>query len=198
MRKNIFAITLAGIMTFSGASAVMAISAPVPVQTLKAVSQTEALSETEEIPKSGNLSETETEAYGLFDADIVDDTTILTPYYSITLPKSWADSFKAKTVSNTTGMWLELFLDDERNTMAGNLFDLCLVEDDSYKIIADHELIGDLEDQQGNRYHVVVSYPTDIQCSREIKDVYKEMCSDIETILDTLTPAEGFEYIKAE
>ena len=126
------------------------------------------------------------------------EVKIVTPYYSITTPADWAGAFTIKTVDNTTGKWVELFCNPENGGYAGHLFSILLDSTDHYEIIADHDLVGELEDAEGTVYHVVAVYPTDVQYDKENRDSYMAMSDQAGAILDTIEAAEGCTYTAAQ
>ena len=75
-----------------------------------------------------------------------------------------------------------------------HLFSILLTDKEDYKMIADHDLIGELTVPDGTIYYVVVSYPTDVQFSREEADSYLEMAREAENILNSIQAAEGCTY----
>ena len=180
MKKHMLAIAMTGIMAVSGASALMADDFPKP--------------EEGSVPASEAVTETETEEEDPFPVDIVDEVEIITPYYSITLPDSWAEAYAIATVSNETGMWLKLLYNRDGADYRGHLFSILMTDREDYKIIADHDLLGELKDSAGNEYHVVAVFPTDVQYSREDMDSYTEMYHDADVILDSITAADGCIY----
>lgn len=131
-----------------------------------------------------------------FPVEIKDDGRITTPYYSITLPACWEGHYTVKTVSNETGMWLEFFYDDHRGYSSGHLFSILLTDKEDYRDIADNELTGELENEEGIRYHIVVSYPTDVQYSRENRIDYMALSNDSDMILDTIEAADGWNALE--
>ena len=183
MKMRILTITLTAIMTVSGAMPAAA----------KNIS----------VPASGTVS-TETESIqteakdNSFRVEIVDGLTVITPYYSITLPDHWADAYSFETVANFTGKWLKLFHTDPRTGHAdGHLFSILLTKDEDYEIIPDHGLLGELEDTEENKYHVVAVFPTDVQYTREGRDAYMALFKDADTVLDSITAADGCWYKKS-
>ena len=92
--------------------------------------------------------QTETEEDS-FKVEIVDELTVVTPYYTITVPDHWEDKYTIETVNNFTGKWLKLFHADPRTGIAdGHLFSILLTDDEEYEKIADFDLIGELEDRR--------------------------------------------------
>lgn len=138
--------------------------------------------------------QTETEEDS-FKVEIVDELTVVTPYYSITVPDHWEGAYTFMTVDNFTGKWLKLFHADPRTGIAdGHLFSILLTDDEEYEKIADFDLIGELEDSEGNEYHVIAVFPTDVQYTREGRDAYMALFRDADTVLDSITAANGCVY----
>lgn len=131
-----------------------------------------------------------------FPVEIEDDGRITTPYYSITTPACWEGHYTVKTVSNETGMWLELFYEDHRGNYSGHLFSILLTDKEDYRIIADYDLTGELENEAGDRYHIVAVYPTDVQFSRENRIDYTALSNDADLILDSIEPADGWSVLE--
>lgn len=140
--------------------------------------------------------QTETEEDS-FKVEIADKLTVVTPYYTITVPDHWEDKYTIETVNNFTGKWLKLFHTDPHTGLAdGHLFSILLTEDEEYEKIADFDLIGELEDSEGNEYHVIAVFPTDVQYTREGRDDYMALFKDADTVLDSITAADGCVYEK--
>jgi hypothetical protein len=140
--------------------------------------------------------QTETEEDS-FKVEIVDELTVVTPYYTITVPDHWEDAYTFMTVDNFTGKWLKLFHTDPHTGLAdGHLFSILLTEDEEYEKIADFDLIGELEDSEENEYHVIAVFPTDVQYTKEGRDAYMALFRDADTVLDSITPADGCVYEK--
>lgn len=142
--------------------------------------------------------QTETEEDS-FKVEIVDELTVVTPYYTITVPDHWEGAYTFMTVDNFTGKWLKLFHTDPHTGLSdGHLFSILLTEDEEYKKIADNDLLGELEDFDGNEYHVVAVFPTDVQYTKEDRNAYMALFKDAEDVLATITPAVGCEYDKTD
>ena len=178
MRKIFSAITMAGILCVSASYPSMADNLPEPADI--------------QLQTAEEAGQTETEAAVAFQADL----KIVTPYYSIAVPAEWMGSCRIKTVDNTTGKWVELFRIGEYS--AGHLFSILITDTEDYKVIADHELIGELTSPAGNNYHVVAVYPTDVQYSKEEKDSYFEMFDQTDAILNTIQAEEGCTYVSCQ
>ena len=173
MKMKILAITLTAIMAVSW--------------TLPAGAKGTSGSETE-------TAQTETEEDS-FKVEIVDELTVVTSYYTITVPDHWKGAYTFMTVDNFTGKWLKLFHTDPHTSLAdGHLFSILLTEDEEYEKIADFDLIGKLEDSEENEYHVIAVFPTDVQYTREGRDAYMALFRDADTVLDSITAADGCVY----
>ena len=180
MKMKIIAIALTAIMTVSWAFTAEA-------RNTSTAAKSTTGTETETVQ-----AETEEES---FKVEIVDELTVVTPYYSITLPDHWEDKYTIETVNNFTGKWLKLFHTDPRTGFAdGHLFSILLTVDEEYKKIADNDLIGELEDSEGNEYHVIAVFPTDVQYTREGRDDYMTLFKDADTVLDSITAADECVY----
>ena len=154
--------------------------------------------ETEVLRNEAETAQTETEEEDSFKVEILDGLTVITPYYSITLPDHWADAYTFETVANFTGKWLKLFHTDPRTGHTdGHLFSILLTKDEDYEIIPDHDLLGELEDTEENKYHVVAVFPTDVQYTREGRDAYMALFKDADTVLDSITATDGCWYKKS-
>ena len=182
MKMKILAITLTAIMAVS-------CTLPAGAKGISTAASGTAGTETETVQ-----TETEEES---FKVEIVDELTVITPYYSITVPDHWEGAYTFETVDNFTGKWLKLFHTDPRTGFAdGHLFSILLTKDEEYKKIADNDLIGELEDCEGNEYHVVAVFPTDVQYTREGRDAYMALFKDADTVLDSITAEDGCMYEK--
>lgn len=199
MKKNLCAIILTGIMAVFSASAVMAAGTDTSTTSKSQAGQAQIEEKTGEKEKKKSESSTEKEEYPSFEADLIDDMEIVTPYYTFTTPVRWMGAYTIETLSNQTGMWLEIrYKDNSKEPYNGHLFSVLLTDKEDYTIIADHDLLGELLDKEGHAYHVVAVYPTDVQYSLENKDNYMAMSKEAEAVLDTLKAADGCSYTKVE
>ena len=196
MKMKILAITLA---------AIIAVSCTLPAGAKGTSAETKSISAPTKgisAPASGTAgtetetAQTETEEDS-FKVEIIDELTVVTPYYTITVPDHWEDAYTFMTVDNFTGKWLKLFHTDPHTGLAdGHLFSILLTEDEEYEKIADFDLIGELEDSEGNEYHVIAVFPTDVQYTREGRDAYMALFTNADTVLDSITAADGCVYEK--
>lgn len=155
-------------------------------------------SDTDPVPETAE-TEIETEDASHFSVGLVDDMVIATPYYSITLPAEWMGAYTIKTVDNFTGMWLKIFFFHcDVNLDIGHLFSVLLTADKDYEKFPDYELMGELENEAGDVYHVVAVFPTDVQYNRENRDIYGAMFDRADEILGSFTAAEGWTYTISE
>ena len=211
MKKSIFAIIMTGIMIVSGTSVAMAAGTPLftgsKIQAEKAGAQagtgsetsTKVQEKTSEAKKIEAENTTGDEDETSFSAQLIDDMEIVTPYYSLVTPVRWMGAYTLETISNQTGMWLEFrYKDNSEEPYNGHIFSILMTDKEDYKIIADHDLLGELQDEEGNVYHVVAVYPTDVQYSKANKDNYMAMFNEAEAVLETLKAAEGCTYTKVE
>ena len=161
--------------------------------------ETEATGETEESVKietpvnaAADLKESQQEIS--FSAEIVDDMEIITPYYTLTTPVRWMGAYTTETVTNDTDMWLKLLY--RGSEFDGHLFSILLTNKEEYETFPSFDLLGELEDTAGNKYHVVAVYPTDVQFSEKDKDNYMAMFQEKEAVLDAIQAADGCVYVK--
>ena len=182
MKMKILAITLTAIMAVSWTLPAGAKGISAPVYGTTGTEKETVQTETEE---------------DSFKVEIVDELTVVTPYYTITVPDHWEGAYTFMTVDNFTGKWLKLFHTDPHTGLAdGHLFSILLTEDEEYEKIADFDLIGELEDSEGNEYHVIAVFPTDVQYTKEGRDAYMALFTNADTVLDSITAADGCVYEK--
>ena len=130
-----------------------------------------------------------------FWAEIVDDTTLVTPYYSVSIPEGWAEGLSLETVDNESGKWVKLFYKFDNQDFMGHLFSIVITQDDDYEKIADYDRLGALIDEDDNLYDVIAVYPTDVQCTKENLEIYGEMAREADNILNTIEAADGCRYL---
>ena len=216
MKKSILALITASVMTLFSASVLMAGSLPEPAEMEDPITEMESrlseleariarlearLMELEAQPAEPEAlpaeTGTEKEEDKSFPHDIVDDTKIVTAYYSITVPESWRGAFTVISKRTINGLWMDLFSKEIYESEGyGHLFSIFLTGDEKYKDIADYELLGDLTDQEGTLHHVVAVFPTDVQYPRESKDSYSALSAEAENILGTFEAADGCVFVK--
>ena len=199
MKKNILGMIITGIMVVFCVSTVMAAGVNSSADAKNEAGKTVTQDNTESEVTTKSERSTESYEYPAFSAQLVDDMEIITPYYSLVTPVRWMGAYTLETISNQTGMWLEFrYKDNSEEPYNGHIFSILMTDKEDYKIIADHDLLGELQDQDGNVYHVVAVYPTDVQYSKENKDKYMAMFNEAEAVLDNLKAAEGCTYTKIE
>ena len=197
MKKKILGMIITGIMVVFSVSTVMAAGASSSTDAKNGAGKTVTQDNTESEVSTKSESSTESNEYPAFSAQLVDDMEIITPYYSLVTPVRWMGAYTLETISNQTGMWLEFrYKDNSEEPYNGHIFSILMTDKEDYKIIADYDLLGELQDQDGNVYHVAAVYPTDVQYSKENKDNYMAMYNEAEAVLDTLKAAEGCTYTK--
>ena len=130
-----------------------------------------------------------------FWAEIVDDTTLVTPYYSVSIPEGWAEGLSLETVDNESGKWVKLFYKFDNQDFMGHLFSIVITQDDDYEKIADYDRLGALIDEDDNLYDVIAVYPTDVQCTKDNLEIYGEMAREADNILNTIEAADGCRYL---
>ena len=122
--------------------------------------------------------------------------TIVTKYYSITLPDEWKDNLIFEILDLEDGTYnLTLYeLTSHEEMDSGKLCTLMLIPtgDDAYKDFPDYELICELDTPEGS-FYVIALFPTDVQFNEETMDIYNAMVEELMDVLWTIQPNNGIE-----
>lgn len=122
-----------------------------------------------------------------------------TDYFSIEVPNYWEGLYEYQIFDEQVyGYSLILYEKESYQSMnAGHLMSISLysVEED-YTYLPSYELLGTLE--TGDKtYNVLVEYPTDVQFEEDHADEYQNLSKDMDEIIETIKPKEGYNYKKA-
>ncbi len=118
------------------------------------------------------------------------DILIDTEYYTIAVPSSWDDDCFYKVADGENYNYTLSFYDkaSHEETNGGRLFSIkLLTEFEDYSNYPDYDILGSLEVYRIGSYNIVVTYPTDVQCSDKTAEKYREMSSEISDILNTIS-----------
>lgn len=117
------------------------------------------------------------------------DMLIDTEYYTVSAPNSWNDDCFYEIADGENYNYTLSFYDKASHEAinGGWLFSInLLTEFEDYSNYPDYDVLGSLEVYRIGSYNIVVTYPTDVQCSEETAEKYREMCDDISHILNTI------------
>lgn len=118
------------------------------------------------------------------------DMLIDTEYYTISAPSSWNDDCIYEISDGDSYNYSLSFYDKASHeaVYGGWLFSIdLLTEFEDYSNYPDHDVLGSLEVYRIGSYNIVVTYPTDVQCSEETAEKYREMYNDIPDMLKTIS-----------
>ncbi len=124
------------------------------------------------------------------------DQVFETQYYTLTIPASWEGRYEYEKYDNTLTFYER---ESYQYGYGGRLFSVSVEMDDSFRQGPDYSELGAIiEDWEVSPPFVgyaVVTYPTDVQFSQDTEEAYHSMSEEIETILSSFTPAEGYRMI---
>ena len=113
-----------------------------------------------------------------------------TEYYTLSVPNSWNDDCFYEVADEESYNYTLSFYDKASHDAinGGWLFSVnLLTEFEDYSNYPDYDVLGSLEVYRIGSYNIVVTYPTDVQCSEETAAKYREMCGEIADILKTIS-----------
>ena len=118
------------------------------------------------------------------------DNIIDTEYYTISVPQYWKAACVHEVIEKDNYNYTLNFYDREskENGYGGWLFSISLLtEFEDYTEYPDYEILGSVEVYRIGTYNIVVTYPTDVQCSEDMMQQYSEMQECIPGILETIS-----------
>jgi len=125
------------------------------------------------------------------DLDTSYTNTVSHPLFSVKTPAYWK---KYGTVQ-TTDSYISFRETESYKDYGGHIFTLSLYSSESeYTYLPSFEAVGLLTDSTGKVWHLVATYPTDVQFSPEGQAMYTRMSDDIDTIISTITAASGCSF----
>jgi len=121
---------------------------------------------------------------------------VLTDYFSLTLPHSWANTCVYTVTDMGNGVYCANLYEAEAywEFGGGNLCSLLLMPtgDDTYKDFPDYQLLAALDTPEGS-FYVVVLFPTDVQFIEATQQTYSTMFEELPEVLCSITPVPGVE-----
>lgn len=119
--------------------------------------------------------------------------------FTVTLPESWRDICAVEYDETDTTYGLSFYQKAAKDAgFGGWLFTLTsFPEGLDYSHYPQYELLGAIR-SGGFDEHIVAIYPFDVQFDEEQREGYERMTADIPSILDSLTVADGCEFIPAD
>lgn len=120
--------------------------------------------------------------------------------FTVTLPESWQDSCAIEYDETDTTYGLSFYQKAAKDAgFGGWLFTLTsFPEGLDYSQHPQYELLGAIRSSDGFDEHIVAIYPSDVQFDEERREEYERMTADIPSVLDSLTVADGYEFIPAD
>ena len=118
------------------------------------------------------------------------DNIIDTEYYTISVPQYWKTACVYEVIEKDNYNYTLNFYDREskESGYGGWLFSISLLtEFEDYTEYPDYEILGSVEVYRIGTYNIVVTYPTDVQCSEDMMQQYSEMQECIPGILETIS-----------
>ena len=118
------------------------------------------------------------------------DNIIDTEYYTISVPQYWKAACVHEVIEKDNYNYTLNFYDREskESGYGGWLFSISLLtEFEDYTEYPDYEILGSVEVYRIGTYNIVVTYPTDVQCSEDMMQQYSEMQECIPGILETIS-----------
>lgn len=119
-----------------------------------------------------------------------EDTIIDTEYFTISIPSYWESDCVYEIKEGDCYNYTLSFYDrvSKENNYGGWLFSIELEpETEDYTIYPDYDVLGSLEVYRIGCYNIIVTYPTDVQCSEEDFGRYGLMEECIPGILKTIS-----------
>lgn len=127
---------------------------------------------------------------------IPQEITVETEYFHVQVPSSWEGLYEYQIYDEDINGYALIFYEKESyETMgAGYLMAISLYhESEDYTYLPSYDVLGTLE-VEDDIYNVLVEYPTDVQFEEQNADKYFKLSNGMESILDTITPNEGYTY----
>ena len=116
-------------------------------------------------------------------------TTVNTEYYSLQIPSSWDNDCFYEITDGESNNYTLSFYDKASNIEidGGWLFSIeLLTQFEEYTNYPDYDLLGSIEVYRIGSYNVIVTYPTDVQCSERTLKKYTELENEIPSILESI------------
>lgn len=126
-------------------------------------------------------------------AEKAEETIIDTEYFTISIPSYWESDCVYEIKEGDCYNYTLSFYDrvSKENNYGGWLFSIELEpETEDYTIYPDYDVLGSLEVYRIGCYNIIVTYPTDVQCSEEDFRRYGLMEECIPGILKTISYKE--------
>lgn len=120
-----------------------------------------------------------------------------TRYYTLTLPSKWKDLYDLEVTSvqsHPKDLYTLCLYEKENHKEidAGFLFSVELYrENEDYSYLPSYKDLGNLT-VNDKVYHVIVTYPTDVQCTEDTYDLYHQLSNDIDKIIPTFQAKDGY------
>lgn len=115
-------------------------------------------------------------------------TTISYDTFSIQIPSYWNDY----AVHNKTNMEFCEKVTNDNTDLDGTLFSLSVLPAEQEIQLPSYKLVGVLTNSEGAQFNLIAVYPTDVRFHVCAASLYQEMSGDIDRILATVTPADGY------
>lgn len=118
---------------------------------------------------------------------------VKTKYFTVYVPESWKRDCRYEIYTEDDACAVSFYEKASYDAIGGGwLFSIDLIpESEDYSYYPDYDVLGRLEVPSLGVYHIVVTYPTDVQFSEENAETYHEMFDAVPGILDTISFAEG-------
>ena len=119
------------------------------------------------------------------------------------IPKSWSGHFYMRYHTDEDGTYWTEFCEEPDYSMEGMgwLCSVAQVKDndvEKYKYLPSFDYIGEIRCDSGEKYGLIVNYPTDVQPSLEQMELYGRMYGDIEVLVNGIEAGNGASLYKVE
>ena len=116
-----------------------------------------------------------------------------TKYFTVSVPESWKQNCVYEVYAENDDCAVSFYEKASYDAIGcGWLFSIDLIpESEDYSYYPNYDVLGRLEVPSLGVYHIVVTYPTDVQFSEENAKTYHEMFNTVPEILDTISFMEG-------
>lgn len=117
-------------------------------------------------------------------------STISYDAFSIQIPSYWNDY----AVHNKSNMEFCEKVSHDNSDRDGSLFSFSVVPMEQEIQLPSYKLVGVLTDADGTQYKLIAVYPTDVRHHICASALYQAMSGDINRILSSVTPADGYTF----
>lgn len=124
-------------------------------------------------------------------------------YLKFHIPDSWIGNFHMEHHTDEDGTCWTEFCEEPDHSREGTGW-LCSViqvkgnDVEKYKYLPSFDYIGEIRCESGEKYGLIVEYPTDVQPSLEQMELYGRMYEDIEVLVNNIEAGNGASLYRGE